>query len=71
MGVPQTCIPAFPDFRLSDPQQAQLREALRQTPGQILLYINPMSRLQPVQALTSDTWRRCLDPAQARADACG
>ena len=52
-------------------QQAKLREALRQTPGQILLYINPMSRLQPVQALTPDTWRRCLDPAQARADACG
>ena len=56
---------------LSAPQQAQLREALRQTPGQILLYTDPMTRFQPVEALTPDAWRACLDPAQARADACG
>lgn len=55
---------------LSAPQQAQLREALRQTPGQIMVYTDPMTRFQAVQALAADTWRACVDPAQARADAC-
>lgn len=51
-------------------QIAPFHQALRETPGRVLLYVHEMTRFLPVTALDAQAWKRCIDPARRDAGAC-
>lgn len=56
---------------LSAEEQARIWDAMREAPGRIFWYRDPMSRVQLVPAMPQARWRACADPANLAADACG
>ena len=51
--------------------QERVWQAMRDRPGRIFWYSDPMSRVLLLPAMDEARWRTCADPANQAADACG
>lgn len=56
---------------LASEEQASVWQAMRDHPGRVFWYVDPMSRLLLTPAMDPAAWRNCTDPANSAEDACG
>lgn len=55
---------------LAPDAQERVWRAMQDTPGRILWYLDPMSRVMLVPAMPPASWRACSDPGNLAEDAC-
>ncbi|WP_043517306.1 hypothetical protein [Achromobacter arsenitoxydans] len=56
---------------LASQDQTRVWNAMRDHPGRVFWYVDPMSRLLLTPAMAPAAWRACTDPGNLAGDACG